>query len=191
MSSQTPKIMSRRAFAIGVLATAGVTSACGNGVGNSNASTLDARVDATLNQMYSQYPSTIDLANKAAGMLVMPLVTEAGFVFGGAYGRGALRIDGVTVDYYSAIKGNAGLQIGAQQYAHVLFFMTQEALAGFRRSSGWAAGADLEYVISDEGNSITADSNTLTAPVIAAVFGQAGLRLGATVEGTKYTRIIP
>ena len=191
MSSQTPKIMSRRAFAFGALATAGVTSACGNGIGNTNASTLDARVDATLNQMYSQYPSTIDLANKAAGMLVMPLVTEAGFVFGGAYGRGALRIDGVTVDYYSAIKGNAGLQIGAQQYAHVLFFMTQEALAGFRRSSGWAAGADLEYVISDEGNSITADSNTLTAPVIAAVFGQAGLRIGATVEGTKYTRIIP
>ena len=183
--------MSRRAFAVGALATAGVSSGCGNGVGNSNASTLDARVDATLNQMYSQHPSTIDLADKAPGMLVMPLVTEAGFVFGGAYGRGALQIDGVTVDYYSAIKGNAGLQIGAQQYAHVLFFMTQEALSGFRRASGWAAGADLEYGISDEGNSITADSNTLTAPVIAAVFGQAGFRLGATVEGTKYTRIIP
>jgi lipid-binding SYLF domain-containing protein len=38
----------------------------------------------------------------AAGMLVMPLVTEAGFGFGGAYGRGALRIGGTTVDYYSA-----------------------------------------------------------------------------------------
>lgn len=191
MSSQTPKIMSRRAFAIGALATAGVTSACGNGVGNSNANVLDARVDATLNTMYRRYPGTFDLANKAAGMLVMPLVTEAGFIFGGAYGRGALRIDGVSVDYYSAVKGNAGLQIGAQQYAHVLFFMTQEALATFRRSSGWAAGADLEYVISDEGDSLTADTNTLTAPVIAAVFGQAGLRFGATVEGTKYTRIIP
>jgi hypothetical protein len=27
--------------------------------------------------------------------------------------------------------------------------------------------------------------------VIAVVFGQTGLRLGATLEGTKYTRIIP
>jgi hypothetical protein len=27
--------------------------------------------------------------------------------------------------------------------------------------------------------------------VIAVVFAQAGLRLGATLEGTKYTRIIP
>ncbi|UWQ51581.1 twin-arginine translocation pathway signal [Leisingera caerulea] len=191
MSSFSSSRMTRRGFALAALAGAGVTAACGNGVGNSNAATIDARVDATLNQMYSQYPNTRTLAEKATGMLVMPLVTEAGFVFGGAYGRGALRINGVTVDYYSTVKGNAGLQIGAQQYAHVLFFMTQDALAGFRRSSGWAAGADVEYVIKDEGNSLTADTNTLTSPVLAAVFGQAGLRVGATLEGTKYTRIIP
>lgn len=191
MSSFSSSRMTRRGFALAALAGAGVTAACGNGVGNSNAATIDARVDATLNQMYSQYPNTRTLAEKATGMLVMPLVTEAGFVFGGAYGRGALRINGVTVDYYSTVKGNAGLQIGAQQYAHVLFFMTEDALAGFRRSSGWAAGADVEYVIKDEGNSLTADTNTLTSPVLAAVFGQAGLRVGATLEGTKYTRIIP
>jgi hypothetical protein len=29
------------------------------------------------------------------------------------------------------------------------------------------------------------------SPVLAAVFGRAGLRLGATLEGTKYSRIIP
>ena len=97
----------------------------------------------------------------------------------------------MTVDYYATYKGNAGLQIGAQQYAHVLFFMTEGALAGFRRSSGWAAGADVEYVIKDEGNALSADTNTLTSPVLAVVFAQAGLRVGATLEGTKYTRIIP
>lgn len=191
MSSFSSSRMTRRGFALAALAGAGVTAACGNGVGNSNATKIDARVDATLNQMYAQYPNTATLAEKATGMLVMPLVTEAGFVFGGAYGRGALRINGVSVDYYATYKGNAGLQIGAQQYAHVLFFMTEGALAGFRRSSGWAAGADVEYVIKDEGNALTADTNTLTSPVLAVVFGQAGLRVGATLEGTKYTRIIP
>jgi lipid-binding SYLF domain-containing protein len=183
--------MTRRGFALTALASAGVTTACGNGVGTSNAAKIDARVDATLNQMYSRYPNTRTLANKATGMLVMPLVTEAGFVFGGAYGRGALRINAVTVDYYSTVKGNAGLQIGAQQYAHVLFFMTEDALAGFRRSTGWAAGADVEYVIKDEGNALSADTNTLTSPILAVVFGQAGLRVGATLEGSKYPRIIP
>ncbi len=190
MSSNTSSF-TRRGFGLGALAGLGVTAACGNGVGNSNAAKIDARVDATLHQMYNLYPNTQSLANKATGMLVMPLVTEAGFVFGGAFGRGALRINDVTVDFYSTVKGNAGLQIGAQQYAHVLFFMTQDALSDFRRSSGWAAGADLEYVIRDEGNAVTADTNTLTSPVLAAVFGQAGLRIGATLEGAKYTRIIP
>ncbi|WP_278921731.1 MULTISPECIES: YSC84-related protein [Pseudophaeobacter] len=191
MSSRSFDRMSRRGFTLSLLAGAGVTAACGNGVGTNNSATIDARVDATLSQMYSLYPNTVTLAEKSTGMLVMPLVTEAGFLVGGAYGRGALRINGATVDYYSTIKGNAGLQIGAQQYAHVLFFMTQDALSGFRRSSGWAAGADLEYVVRDDGNSISTDTNTLTSPILAAVFGQAGLRIGATLEGTKYTRIIP
>ena len=191
MSISRSNILSRRGFALAAFATLGLTAACGNGVGSNGAATIDARVDATLNKMYAEFPNTISLAEKATGMLVMPLVTEAGLGFGGAYGRGALRVNGYTVDYYSTVKGSAGFQIGAQQYAHVLFFMTQDALEEFRRGTGWAAGADLEYVVKDQGDSLAADTNTLTSPVLAAVFGQAGLRVGATLEGTKYTRIIP
>ncbi|MCA0872150.1 twin-arginine translocation pathway signal [Seohaeicola saemankumensis] len=191
MSSTPPNRLTRRAFALSGLAAAGVTAACGNGVGSNNAAKIDARVDATLNQMYGQYPNTLTLAEKSTGMLVMPLVTEAGFGFGGAFGRGALRVNGVTVDYYSTVKGSAGFQIGAQQYAHVLFFMTDDALAGFRRSSGWAAGADLVYVLNDQGDAMATDTNTLRSPILAAVFGQAGIYAGASLEGTKYTRIIP
>ncbi|WP_420863606.1 YSC84-related protein [Algirhabdus cladophorae] len=181
----------RRVFTFGALAALPVLAACGNGVGSNGAQTIDARVDATLNYMYNEFPGTVDLSNKASGMLVMPLVTEAGFGVGGAFGRGALRVGDVTVDYYSNTKANIGLQIGAQQYAHVLFFMTQDALTNFRRSNGWAAGADLEYAVNDQGETLRAETTTSLAPVIAVVFGQAGLRLGATLEGTKYTRIIP
>lgn len=183
--------ISRRAFAAGALASTGVLAACGNGVGSSGAATIDARVNATLTEMYRRYPNTQDLAQKANGMLVMPLVTEAGFGFGGAYGRGALLIDNVTVDYYSMVKGTGGLQIGAQQFAHVLFFMTEDALADFRRSPGWAVGADVEYVIVDQGDGVAATTTTTLAPVLAVVFARAGLLVGATLEGTKYTRIIP
>ncbi|MEL6617502.1 MAG: YSC84-related protein [Pseudomonadota bacterium] len=183
--------MTRRAFAAGMVSGTGLLAACGNGIGSTGGSTIDARVDATLNEMYREYPNTATLAQKANGMLVMPLVTEAGLGFGGAYGRGALRVNDVTVDYYSVVKGSGGLQIGAQQFAHVLFFMTEEALMDFRRSPGWAAGADVEYVISDQGDSVAADTTTALSPVLAAVFARAGLRIGATLEGTKYTRIIP
>lgn len=188
MSNST---LSRRAFALGAIASAGAVAACGNGVGSRGSGMIDARVDATLQEMYRQFPNTRQLAEKSNGMLVMPLVTEAGLGLGGAYGRGALRVNNISVDYYSMTKATGGLQIGAQQYAHVLFFMTEEALNNFRSSPGWAAGANIEYVISDKGDSVNADTTTALSPVLAAVFGRAGLRIGATLEGSKYTRIIP
>ncbi|WP_084860432.1 YSC84-related protein [Salibaculum halophilum] len=181
---------SRRGFALGALATTGL-AACGNGIGSRGGDRIDSRVDTTLNFMYERFPGTRDLAEKASGILVMPLVTEAGFGLGGSYGRGALRIGDSTVDYYAIAGGSAGLQIGAQQYSHVLFFMTDEALMEFRTSPGWALGADAEYAVRSEGGNLRAETTTQLAPVIAVIFAQAGLRVGATLEGTKYTRIIP
>lgn len=180
--------ISRRGFII--LGAGAGLAACGNGVGSDGGARLDQRVDATRDFLYSRYPATRDLAAKSAGILWMPLITEAGLGFGGSYGRGALRIDDITVDYYSATQATFGLQIGAQQYAHALFFMTEDALADFRRSSGWAVGADAKYALNDRGETILTDTTTVLAPVVAFVFGQAGLIVGATLEGTKYNRII-
>ncbi len=185
------KQLPRRTFMAGAGSAALLTAACGNGVGSRGAATIDARVDATLNFLYSKYPNTVELRDKAVGVLVMPVITKAGFGIGGAFGRGALRIDGVSVDYYSAASGSVGFQIKAQQFSHALFFMTEEALSSFRRSPGWAAGAEAEYVLNENGENISAETTTALSPVIALIFGQAGLGLGATLQGTKYTRIIP
>jgi len=189
-SAGTDMAMTRRAFGLSVLA-ASTLAACGNGIGGSGASTIDARVDSTVAFMFQTYPGTRDLATQAAGMLVMPLITEAGLGFGGSFGRGALRVGNATVDYYSSAGLSGGLQIGVQQFSHVLFFMTPAALMEFRTSPGWAAGAGVEYAINDQGEMLLADTTTALAPVIAVVFAQTGFRVGATIEGTKYTRIIP
>lgn len=181
----------RRRAALLALAAFGLTAACGNGVGTMNAEKIDARADATLGHLFDRYPESREVSAKSVATLVMPVITEAGFGLGGSYGQGALRIDGVTVDYYSAAAANVGIQIGAQQYAHVLFFMTQEALERFRRTEGWAIGADIEYAFSNEGDNLRTDTNAGLSPVVAYVFAQAGARLGATLEGLKYTRIIP
>lgn len=189
------KNLSRRSFTrmatFGALGATPLLAACGNGVGSQGGQKIDARVDATLNFLYNTYPNTREIADKSVGQLVMPLITEGGFIVGGGFGRGALRVGGVTVDYYSATKGSIGLQIGAQQFAHVLFFMTQDSLADFRRASGWVAGADIEYVFSDQGGNLRADTTTITSPVVAVIFGQAGALVGASLEGQKYNRIIP
>ncbi len=174
-----------------VLAGAAATVAgCANGVGSNNAARLDARVDATRDFLFSRYPGTRDLAAKSAGVLYMPLITEAGLGIGGGYGRGALRINDVTVDYYSAARATFGFQIGAQQYAHALFFLTEAALADFRRSPGWAVGADVRYATPEQGASLGKETTEID-PVVALVFGQSGLIAGATLAGVKYTRVIP
>jgi lipid-binding SYLF domain-containing protein len=69
--------------------------------------------------------------------------------------------------------------------------MTEQALMDFRHGSGWSAGADLAYALNDQGEMLRADTTTTRDPVIAVVFAQAGFRIGATLQGTKYSRIIP
>ncbi|WP_123791748.1 YSC84-related protein [Pacificibacter maritimus] len=188
--TRKPSLGNRRTFMIGLGATS-LLAACNNGLTGNGGPRIEARADASLDYLYNTYPNTRDLREKSVGMLVMPLVTKAGLGVGGSYGRGVLRVNDVTVDYYSSTQASVGLQIGAQQYAHVLFFMTNDALATFRRSSGWAAGADIEYALNNRGENLSAETTTSRSPVIAVVFGQAGLIAGATVEGIKYSRIIP
>ncbi|SIO20441.1 Las17-binding protein actin regulator [Rhodovulum sp. ES.010] len=183
-------LFSRRVF-LGAMGATTALAACGNGVGSQGGAEIDSRVDSTRNYLFSRYPGTRELADKAQGILWMPLITKAGLWVGGAYGRGALRVNNVTVDYYSATSASIGFQVGAQQYAHALFFMTPEALQTFRAGAGWSAGADLEYAFMDDAGAVSADTMTSLDPVIAVIFGQQGLIAGASLQGTKYTRIIP
>lgn len=180
----------RRSF-IGAVGSAAFLAACAKRTGYTAAEEIDTRVDSALEFLYSSHPETTELRDKAQGILVMPVVTKAGLGVGGAYGRGALRIKGVTVDYYSAASASIGFQFGAQQYSHALFFMTKDALLKFRSSPGLAAGSDIEFVLSRDAENISNETTSALSPVIAVIFGQAGLTAGATVKGTKYTRISP
>ena len=155
----------RRAFLGAAGSSLLVAAACGNGVG-SGAGGPDRRARRRHPRLPVQHLSRHARPgeSRANGVLWMPLVTEAGLFFGGAYGRGALRINNVTVDYYSTTKATYGLQIGAQQYAHALFFMTDAALAEFRASDGWAVGADLRYATPDQGGASIGKETTELDP---------------------------
>lgn len=175
----------------GAGAAALALAGCDNSLGSNGGPRIDQRVESTRSYLLSSYPGTQDLESKASGALWMPLITKAGFGVGGSYGTGALRINSATVDYYAAVSANFGFQAGAQQYSHVLFFMTPDALREFRTSPGWSVGGDAEYALIDQGGNVSAETLTALSPVIAFVYGQTGLILGATLEGSKYQRIIP
>ena len=181
---------SRRVFLAGGLCLTAL-AACGNGIGGDGSEKIDASADAALNFLLGTAPGTRQLADRASGVLIMPQITQAGFGLGGGFGRGVLRINDISVDYYSAAQASVGLQLGAQQYSQVLFFMTDEALADFRASDGWSAGAGARYALNSDAVSFGLDLNEVLHPIEVVIFAQSGLIAGATIEGTKYTRIIP
>lgn len=180
----------RRGLLLAGFAALGL-AACDNSVDSNGAATMDAAADQALNYLYGTEPATRQFGSQAAGILIIPEVTQGGLGLGGSFGRGVLRIGDVSVDYYSATQASIGFQIGVQQYSQVLFFMTNEALADFRSSSGWTAGAGVRYTVQEDALNVGVDSTRILNPVEAVVFAQSGVIAGATLDGTKYTRIIP
>ena len=108
---------------------------------------------------------------------------------GGEYGEGALRIHGKTVDYYNTAAGSIGFQLGVQKKSIILLFMEDGALKHFRESSGWTAGVDAGVAVVTVGAGGEMETATTNKPILAFVFGQAGLMYNLTLEGAKFTKL--
>jgi lipid-binding SYLF domain-containing protein len=130
-----------------------------------------------------------ELVAKARGVLVFPSVLQAGFIVGGQYGEGALRVAGTSVGYYSTVSGSFGLQAGAQSKAIIFLFMTQDALDKFRNSDGWSVGADASVALVKMGANGAVDTTTATAPVEVFILTNAGLMADVSLAGTKVSKL--
>ena len=150
---------------------------------------IDLKVGHALDRLHRTVAGARDLTERSKGFLLIPGVTRAGLLIGGAYGEGALRINEMTVGYYSMASASFGLQAGVQTYDLALFFMTTSALERFRRAEGWELGADALVTTPEAGLSAALSTTTSQAPVIAVVFGQEGLMAGVSLAGSKYSRI--
>ncbi|TVQ58349.1 MAG: twin-arginine translocation pathway signal [Rhodobacteraceae bacterium] len=151
---------------------------------------IEARVDRALREMRARVAGAAELEGQAKGLLMMPNIIKGGLIFGGAYGEGALRVGGVTEGYYSFAAATFGFQLGVQRIRYALFFMTDGALADFRRADGWTVGADAEVTFPGDGVNLQLSSQTQRRPVIGVVFGQDGLMAGASFQGAKFSRIV-
>lgn len=160
-----------------------------SGVNANKRREIDASVNGALDRMYASVKGSRELVNRARGVLVFPSVLQAGFVVGGEYGEGALRVGGATKGYYNTVTASFGLQIGAQSKAVIFLFMTQEALDRFQRTDGWTAGVDASVALVKIGANGAVDLNTATTPVQVIVMTNAGLMANLNVEGTKVTKL--
>ena len=152
---------------------------------------LERDVDNALEAFKEEVHQGDNFLSKVKGYLVFPSVYKGGFILGGEYGEGALRIEGQTKYYYSMTSGSIGYQAGAQVYSIVIAFITDTALNNFIRSNGWEAGVDGSITVTDWGEGKDMITMSYEKPIVAFMYGQKGLMASASIKGTKFLRIIP
>ena len=150
---------------------------------------INASVNACLDRFYKQVSGGKELAGKAKGVLVLPGVLKAGFIVGGEYGEGALRVGGKTVSYYNLAAGSVGFQIGGEAKDVIMMFMTDAALKQFQASKGWEVGVDGNVAIVNIGGGERVDFTKLNDPIIGFVFDVKGLMADISLKGAKLTRV--
>lgn len=156
-----------------------------------SAAEIDAAANETLHSFVQQVGGARELANNAAGLLVFPSVVKAGIGIGGEYGEGLLLVNKKPGGYFNLVSASFGFQLGVQERAIIIMFMTNEALAAFDRRAGWKVGVDGSIAVITVGAGGSIDSDKVTNPVIGFVLDPKGLMYNLTLEGSKITRISP
>jgi lipid-binding SYLF domain-containing protein len=153
------------------------------------ANEIDASVNASLNRFVKEVKGAQEFLDAAKGVLIIPKVIEGGLVVGAEYGEGALRIKGKTAGYYNIASASLGYQIGGQEKDIILVFMNDKVLNKFRNSENWKAGVDAKVTVVTVGADESLNTMKFKRPVVGFVFGQKGLMAGATIEGSKFTKL--
>ncbi len=174
-----------------VLAAISVLALAAGKAQAATAQEIDKEVDKALQTLFEKSPQAKQLAKMAKGILVFPKIYKAGFIVGGQYGEGALRIHGTTVAYFKSIGASYGLQAGVQSFGYALFFMTYDSLKYLFNSKGWEIGVGPSIVVVDAGAASSFTTTTAKDDIYAFFFSQKGLMAGLGLQGTKITPFEP
>jgi len=155
------------------------------------AAKIDKNVTEATAKLYASSPAAKKLSTVAKGILVFPSVKKAGFIVGGQYGEGALRLSGKTTGYYKTTAASFGLQAGGQKFGYAMFFMTAGALEYLKKSNGWEVGVGPSIVVVDEGVARSLTTSSAKENIYVFFFGQKGLMAGLGIQGSKISKIEP
>ena len=150
---------------------------------------IDASVNAAIQRFDTQVKGGAEFLTTAKGVLVLPEVIKAAFVFGGQYGEGALRIGDKTSGYYSYGGGSWGASIGLQRKDIILVFRDADAHTKFQNSEGWRAGVDGSVTLVNVGAGTDLSTMQINQPIVGFVVGQKGLMFDVSLTGSKITRL--
>ncbi len=182
----TTKPLAPRAWIIAMTALAALVGTVALAV---DTAAIDKQVSATLDRFYALNSRNKYLADNAAAVLVFPSITKAGVGVGGEHGDGALLENGKPVGYYSVSGASIGLTLGVSHHSQVILFNTPAARDKFLNSKDWSVGADASVAVVKKGAGGDYDSQTLSKPVLAFVFGEKGLMGDASLQGAKISKL--
>ena len=152
---------------------------------------LDKKVDQATADLFAKTPTAKQLSTVAKGILVFPSVKKAGFVIGGQYGEGALRVGGKTTGYYKTTAASFGLQAGGQKFGYAMFFMNNNALEYLKKSDGWEIGVGPSIVVVDAGTARALTTSSARSDIYVFFFSQKGLMGGLGIQGSKISQFNP
>ncbi|MGD2023550.1 MAG: YSC84-related protein [Desulfobacterales bacterium] len=159
------------------------------GAEESKSAKIDAKVNEALKRFYEQVEDGKEIAKRAKGLLILPNVGKGALIVGFEYGRGALRVGGKTVDYYSMAAGSLGFQIGGEAKDIIITFNNDDALKGFRAAKGWEAGVDGNVALFTVGGGQKSLSAMNENPILAFIFDVKGLIADISIKGAKFNKL--
>jgi lipid-binding SYLF domain-containing protein len=145
-----------------------------------------------------------NLFSSAYGYALFPTIGKAGFVVGGAYGKGRVYEQGKYIGDTAMTQATIGFQLGGEGFSQVVFFQDKRALDEFI-SGNFEFGADVQAVAltaavgasaNTGGSSATASGGKNNASIGSAGYykGMAtftitkgGLMYEASVGGQKFS----
>ncbi|MCA1779590.1 MAG: hypothetical protein LC637_09455 [Xanthomonadaceae bacterium] len=155
-------------------------AACASAPSNS---VLIADSRASIVRFLDRDPGLRDWVDHAYGYAVFPSVGKGGFGVGGSYGRGIVFERGEPVGRTSIVQATFGAQIGAQNFAQVIFFQDDAALRTFQRGN-YEFSAQATAVAVTAG---TASTTSYEKGVAVFMMAKGGLMAEASVGGQKFS----
>lgn len=142
---------------------------------------LEARANATIDEMIAREPALGSTLQAAAGYAVFPDIGKGGVLVGGAFGRGVLYEHGRQSGFVKVEQASIGAQLGAQTFAELLVLQDQIAVDRLKRGE-LTLGADIGAVALTTGAVARAQ---IAGGVMVFLLPRGGLMAELTLSGQR------
>jgi len=146
------------------------------------AADLQPKAEEAVKNFKMTDPTLTNFFAKAAGYAILPGVGEGGFIFGGEHGDGLVYEKDKLVGKVTMSEVSVGAQVGGGSFAEIIFFETESALQGFKKSQ-WEMSAKAKANAAAAGASVNAKYEQ---GVAVFTLPKTGLMVAAIVGGQKF-----